>query len=87
MGDHLGHQVSAEGVPDEHQADDGQRRPQGAPGRLQDQNDADDGNDEIGGRRQSGPIGQLAIKKKYVGGTECRHRGQHPVQNRDVLTR
>jgi hypothetical protein len=82
VGQHVGHPGPGEGIEEEQAGDDHERRPQYAPGGLQQQGHAAPGDDQVLGRGPSGAVGQFLVVDEQIGGAEGGQCRQQPVHGR-----
>jgi hypothetical protein len=84
---HLGQPGTGEHVAEKDQRDDAERRPQGAPRRLQQQRHAGDADRHVGRGRQAGTLRQLGVEGVEIAGRPGAQRGEDPVLPGHVATR
>ena len=87
MRDHVRHVGATEGVHQEHDGNHHQRWPERPPGRLEQHQHADHGDNQVVRRRGAGAARQLGIEEVDIGRAECTQGGKDPVLDRDVVAR
>ena len=78
VGQHVGRIGAEEDVGEEHQRDDHQRRPERAPGRLEQQDHADHRDHEVERGRPPRPARELVVEQLEVGRGERRRAAPAP---------
>ena len=87
VGDHVRHVLPEEGVAEEHDGDDHQRRTEGTPSCLEQQDDTDDTDDDIHLCRRSHAIGKRVLENNQVEGRCSNEHRQSPVKQRYAVSR
>ncbi len=83
----VGHEGAGESVAQHQQGDDGERRPDHPPGRLEEQQHADHRGADVERRGLAGTRRDLAVEKKEICAAERRDQGEHPILRRDAIAR
>ena len=87
MGDHVGHVGPGEGVEQERQRDEQQRRPQRPARGFEQQHEPHPRNDQIEKDRRARTTGQIVIENIKIGGGKGGQRRQNPIDRRHLVER
>jgi hypothetical protein len=85
VGDDIRHVGATEGIYQEYNGDNHQRRPQGPSRGLEQQQHAADTDYQIKGDRSAGTTRKLFVEQEKIGGAERAKDGEYPVLYRDVV--